>query len=61
VGIFAMFHAFHMPAVFETGMYILMAATLVHMFCVVVFGQLPRIVGIALVIAYGVFLYRGLG
>jgi len=58
VGIFALFNAFQMPAMFQMGMYILIAATVVHMFCVVVFGQLPRAVGIALVVAYGVFLYK---
>jgi len=41
-------------------MYVLLGATVVHMFCVLVFGQLPRLVGIALVAAYGVFLYKGL-
>jgi cation:H+ antiporter len=60
VGVFALFTTFHMPAMFQTGMYILIGATVVHMFCVVVFGQLPRLVGIALVVAYGYFLYRGL-
>jgi cation:H+ antiporter len=60
VGIFAIFHSFAVPAVFQTGMYVLLGATLVHMFCVLVFGQLPRLVGIALVVAYGIFLYKGL-
>jgi cation:H+ antiporter len=60
VGIFALFHSFTVPAVFQTGMYVLIGATFVHMFCVLVFGQLPRWVGIALVLAYGVFLYNGL-
>ena len=60
VGIFAIYHTFQLPAVFQTGMYVLIGATLVHMFCVLVFGQLPRWVGIALVAAYGVFLYKGL-
>jgi cation:H+ antiporter len=60
VGIFAIYHSFTMPAMFQTGMYVLLGATLVHMFCVLVFGQLPRWMGIALVAAYGVFLYRGL-
>jgi cation:H+ antiporter len=59
VGIFAMFQTFAMPAVFQTGMYILIGATLVHMFCVVVFGQLPRIAGIGLVGAYVYFLCKG--
>ncbi|HXT13263.1 MAG TPA: sodium/calcium exchanger protein [Candidatus Angelobacter sp.] len=60
VGIFALYHSFAMPREFLSGMYLLLGATLVHMFCVVFFGQLPRIVGIALIIAYGVFLYNGL-
>jgi cation:H+ antiporter len=60
VGIFAIYNTFQVPAVFQTGMYVLIAATLVHMFCVLAFGQLPRIVGIAFVIAYGFFLYAGL-
>ena len=59
VGIFALYQTFAMPAVFQSGMYILFGATLVHMFCVVAFGQLPRLVGIGLVAAYGVFLYKG--
>jgi len=60
VGIFALYQTFTVPAVFQSGMYVLLGATVVHMFCVLVFGQLPRLVGIALVAAYGVFLYKGL-
>ena len=58
VGVFAIFNSFQMPAMFQTGMYILIGATVVHMFCVLVFGQLPRLVGIALVVAYGFFLVK---
>ena len=58
VGVFALFNTFTMPAMFQPGMYILIGATVVHMFCVVVFGQLPRLVGIGLVVAYGFFLAR---
>jgi len=58
VGIFALYNSFAMPAMFQTGMYILIGATVVHMFCVVVFGQLPRLVGIALVVTYGFFLVK---
>lgn len=60
VGIFALYRTFSISPEFQTGMYILLGATVVHMFCVVVFGQLPRLAGIGLVIAYGVFLYKGL-
>lgn len=56
VGIFAMFQTFTMPADFQLGMYMLLGSTLVHMFCVVVFGELPRIAGILLVGAGGIYL-----
>jgi cation:H+ antiporter len=48
------------PPFFHTGMFILLGATLVHLFFITVFGQLPRFVGWVLVAAYGVFLYKGL-
>lgn len=59
IGIFALYHSFAMPAMFQTGMYVLFGATVVHMFCVLVFGELPRLVGIGLVAAYGVFVWKG--
>jgi cation:H+ antiporter len=49
-----------MPAFFHTGMLILLGATLLHFFFVALFGQLPRIAGLALVAAYGWFLWKGL-
>jgi cation:H+ antiporter len=56
VGIFALYQTFTMPPSFQMGMYMLLGATLVHMFCVAVFGELPRIVGILLVAAGLVYL-----
>ena len=49
-----------MPAFFETGMFILLGATVTHMLFVLFFGRLPRIAGFALVGAYGYFLWKGL-
>ncbi len=60
VGIYALFHTLVVPPFFQMGMIILFGATLVHLFFVAVWGQLPRAVGWLLVAAYGVFLYRGL-
>jgi len=48
------------PLFFELGILILMAATLVHLLFVTVFGQLPRFMGWVLTAAYGFFLYKGL-
>ena len=49
-----------MPAFFQTGMFLLLGTTVLHMIFVAVFGRLPRIAGFALVIAYGYFLKKGL-
>ena len=60
VGIYTMYHTMVVTPFFHVGMFILLGATLVHFFCVALFGQLPRIVGWLLLAAYGVFLYKGL-
>jgi cation:H+ antiporter len=60
VGIFALYHTFTMPSIFQAGMWILFVACAVHIFFVALFGRLPRFVGLLLVIAYGCFLYKGL-
>jgi cation:H+ antiporter len=60
IGIYALYHTMFVTPFFHVGMFILLAATLVHFFCVALFGQLPRAVGWALVAAYGIFLYKGL-
>ncbi|MEY2465729.1 MAG: hypothetical protein QOD03_250 [Verrucomicrobiota bacterium] len=60
VGVFALLHTFTVPAVFQTGMLVLFAATAVHFFFVMLFGKLPRFIGWVLTAAYGVFLYKGL-
>ncbi len=60
LGIFALYHPMPLPAFFHTGMLLLLATTLVHLFFVAVFGRLPRLAGVALVAAYGWFLWKGL-
>jgi len=61
VGIYALYHTLAVPAFFQTGMLLLVGATVVHFLFVALFGQLPRFMGWVLVAAYGVFLYQGLG
>ena len=60
VGIYALYHPLSVPAFFQTGVIVLLGATAVHFLFVAVFGQLPRLVGLALIAGYGWFLYRGL-
>ncbi|MBE0540088.1 MAG: sodium:calcium symporter [Verrucomicrobia bacterium] len=60
VGIFALFHPLTVPAMFQTGMFVLAGATAVHFVCVMVFGGLPRVMGWVMMAAYGYFIYQGL-
>lgn len=61
VGIFALFRPLAVPAFFDTGVLILGISAAVHLFFVMIFGGLPRLIGLGLIAAYGVFLYYGLG
>jgi cation:H+ antiporter len=60
IGIYALYHTMVLPNFFQTGMFILLGATLLHLFFVTIFGQLPKFAGWILVAAYGFFLYKGL-
>ena len=60
IGIYALYHTLHVPAFFQTGVIILGSATALHFVVVAVFGGLPRFVGLALLGAFGVFLWKGL-
>ncbi len=60
IGIYTMFHTMEIAPIFNTGMFILLGATLVHFLCVALLGRLPRIVGLMLIVAYIVFIYKGL-
>jgi cation:H+ antiporter len=60
LGVFALYHTMPMPVFFQTGMFLLLGATLLHMVCVTLFGRLPRLAGFVLVVAYGYFLKKGL-
>jgi len=60
IGIYALYHTLNLPPFFDLGICILLGATLLHFFFVAVFGRLPRLMGLVLVIAYAIFLYEGL-
>jgi cation:H+ antiporter len=61
VGIYALYHALAVPAFFQTGVLLLVSATVAHILFVALFGQLPRFMGWVMVAAYGVSLYKGFG
>jgi len=60
LGVYTLYHSMTLPNFFHAGMFLLLAAALLHFFCIALFGQLPRIIGWLLIAAYGVFLYNGL-
>jgi cation:H+ antiporter len=60
LGVYTLYHPMAMPPFFHAAMVLLLGATLVHLFFVTALGRLPRFVGVALVAAYGYFLWKGL-
>lgn len=60
IGIYTLYRTMDVPPFFHIAMFILLGATLVHFLFIVLFGRLPRLVGAALVGAYGYFLWSGL-
>jgi len=60
IGVYALYHTMDLPPFFHIGMFILLGATLVHLFFIALFGRLPRFIGAVLVGAYGYFLWKGL-
>jgi len=60
VGIYALYHPLAVPDFFQMGVWVLLGATALHFLCVAVFGQLPRLMGFALVAGYGWFVFRAL-
>ena len=61
IGIFALHKSFIVPASFNLGLQMLVAATLAHFFFVALFGRLPRFIGLLLCVAYAVFVWKGFG
>ena len=60
IGIYTLYRPIHVPAFFQTGVVILIAAAVLHFFFVAILGRLPRFMGWVLVAAYAVFLYQGI-
>ncbi len=60
IGLFALFGQIRIPSYFNFGVLIIMAAGAVHFLFVSVFGRLPRFMGLAMAVAYGLFLYKGI-
>jgi cation:H+ antiporter len=60
IGLFALFGQIRIPSYFDLGVMIVLSAGLVHFLFVSIWGRLPRIMGLVLVVTYAFFLYRGI-
>lgn len=58
IGIYAVFSPVKIPAFFETGMWVLIGATLAHLLFLGILGRLPRIVGALLAASYAIFIFN---
>lgn len=60
IGLFALFGKIQVPGYFNLGVCIIIAASLTHFIFLLIWGRLPRIVGLILSAAYAYFLYKGI-
>ncbi|MCU0787736.1 MAG: sodium/calcium exchanger protein [Verrucomicrobia bacterium] len=60
VGVYALYQPLPIPSIFREALVLLAAALVMHFLLTMVFKGVPRWLGIVLIAAYGVFLYKGL-
>jgi cation:H+ antiporter len=60
IGLFSLFNTIQVPGFFQTGMYIILGAGVVHFLSIVIFGRIPKFIGLVLVSAYVFFFYKGI-
>ncbi|TCS36280.1 cation:H+ antiporter [Paucimonas lemoignei] len=61
IGLFALAENIAVPGFFQWGVWIILAAGVLHFLSIAIWGKLPRLVGAVLLGGYGLFLYKGLG
>lgn len=60
IGLFAIFNTIQVPDFFQTGMIVILGAGAIHFLSIFVLGRIPRFIGLALLIAYAFFIYKGI-
>lgn len=60
IGLFAIFNPIKIPDFFQTGVFVILGAGVVHFLCITLLGRIPRTVGLGLIGVYALFLYKGL-
>jgi cation:H+ antiporter len=59
IGIFAVFNAIQIPDLFQTGIYVILGAGVLHFLSVAILKRVPGILGVGLLGGYALFLYKG--
>jgi len=57
IGLYAIFQPMSLPDMFDIGLLFIAGSALLHLGCILVFRRLPKIIAVALIIAYGFSLY----
>lgn len=60
IGLFSVFNTIHVPGFFQTGIFIILGAGVVHFLSIAFIGRVPRFMGLGLIGAYAFFLYKGI-
>lgn len=60
IGLFALFNTIQVPALLQTGVYVIAGAGVVHFLSIAVFKRVPRLVGFGLLGAYAFFCFKGI-
>jgi cation:H+ antiporter len=60
VGVYALYQPLEVPGLFQEALGLMAAALVLHFVFTMLFKGLPRWLGVGLILAYGIFLYKGL-
>lgn len=60
IGLFAVFNSIQIPGFFQTGMYVILGAGIVHFLSIALFGRVPRLMGLGLLGGYAFFMVEGI-
>lgn len=60
IGLFSVFNPIQVPDFFQTGIYVILGAGVIHFLSIAFLGRVPRFMGLGLIGAYTFFLYKGI-
>mgnify|MGYP006337980597 FL=1 len=60
IGLFSVFNTIRVPDLFQTGIYVILGAGMIHFLSIALIGRIPRFAGLGLIGGYAFFLYKGI-